>query len=155
MLNAEEAPTDDELYVVLTNRLRQLLSAAETTVEEINERIGGTDRNKSPAGKPDATRDKPRELREVDRVASVDPSASSNRVQDRNAPHDRAKDRNAPRDRSGTRISVGDRVRLLTTGRYRSSVGVVTKINRINVSLDIGEGKSTTRAFHNIQIINA
>ena len=61
--------------------------------------------------------------------------------------------RQAARDRKGELIVLGDRVRFLTKGLYRSTEGVVTKINKRRVTARDSSGNAVSRAPHNVEII--
>ena len=61
--------------------------------------------------------------------------------------------RQAARDRKGELIVLGDRVRFLTKGLYRSTEGVVTKINKRRVTARDTSGNAISRAPHNVEII--
>jgi hypothetical protein len=63
------------------------------------------------------------------------------------------KSRQAARDRKGELIVLGDRVRFLTKGFYRSTEGVVTNINKRRISARDNSGNAISRAPHNVEII--
>ena len=57
------------------------------------------------------------------------------------------------KDRFGTPIKIGCKVRFLTSGRYRSKGGTITKIGKTNVTSEDSDGNNIVRNFNNVKII--
>ena len=61
--------------------------------------------------------------------------------------------RMVPVDRHGERLQKGQKVLLLTKGKFHSNTGVIKKINDSTVVVTIPNNKKTWRNHNNIQII--
>ena len=61
--------------------------------------------------------------------------------------------RTVPVDRYGERLQKGQKVVLLTKGKFHSNTGVIKKINDNTVVVKISNNKETWRNHNNIQII--
>ena len=61
--------------------------------------------------------------------------------------------RTVPVDRHGERLQKGQKVLLLTKGKFYSNTGVIKKINDSTVVVTIPNNKETWRNHNNIQII--
>lgn len=58
-----------------------------------------------------------------------------------------------PVDRHGEHLQKGQKVLLLTKGKFRSNTGVVKKVNDTTVVITIPNNKETWRNHNNVQII--
>ena len=56
-------------------------------------------------------------------------------------------------DRNGVRIHIGDKVLFLTSGKYDSTTGVVSSSNNNRVFTLDDEGRTITRAPHNLSVL--
>ena len=59
----------------------------------------------------------------------------------------------APRDRFNKIIVLGDKVRFLTKGLFRSTEGIVTKINKLRITARDSTGRLINRNPENVEII--
>ena len=59
----------------------------------------------------------------------------------------------AAKDRYGNLIVLGDRVKFLTTGLYRSTEGIVTKINKSRITAKDHRGIPISRSPHNVAVV--
>jgi hypothetical protein len=55
------------------------------------------------------------------------------------------------KDNDGNTIRIGDRVTFLTKGKYRSTEGIVTKVNKSRVTAKDSSGNYISRAPHNVR----
>ena len=54
-------------------------------------------------------------------------------------------------DRDGSQINIGDTVIFLTKGKFHTTKGTVTKINKYRVTAKDRKGTSISRAPHNLR----
>lgn len=59
----------------------------------------------------------------------------------------------ATKDRHGNLIVLGDRVRFLTKGLYRSTEGIVSKINKTRITAKDNKGILISRSPYNVEVI--
>ena len=58
-----------------------------------------------------------------------------------------------PTDRSGSRLSKGQRVKILSSGRSRTNRGIIVWIGLAKVTIQLNkQGKTTQRSFNNVRI---
>ena len=57
-----------------------------------------------------------------------------------------------PRDRRGQEVTIGARVKLLTTGLFQGSDGVVTKLGKDRATIRLDSKRTTNRIYNNIQV---
>jgi hypothetical protein len=55
------------------------------------------------------------------------------------------------KDRDGNNICVGDTVLFLTKGKYHSTQGQVTQVNKMRVTSRDDQGNYISRAPHNVR----
>jgi hypothetical protein len=57
------------------------------------------------------------------------------------------------KDRDGYPIRVGNKVTFLTKGKYNSTQGIVTKVNKARITAKDSRGNYISRAPNNVRII--
>jgi hypothetical protein len=55
------------------------------------------------------------------------------------------------KDRDGNTIRIGDKVSFLTKGKYTSTEGIVTRVNKSRVTTKDSRGNYISRAPHNVR----
>ena len=90
---------------------------------------------------------------ETNRVIGADQEISAELEGTESPDEPRQSTPTTPTDRTGTPLKVGSRVRLLTTGLFIGTTGVITKIgkSRATIRLD-GTKRKTNRVFRNLKV---
>lgn len=134
MRNGEESPNLDGLKQELRN-LKIAVGRIETSIRSIETRTK----------EPNSVAQRHRNTRTTKRPNSV-ANKHQNTLRDKHT---------IVRDRDGSTIQVGDRVEFLTTGKYTSKTGSVTKISANGQRVISVDSKSNIipRAPYNVRVL--